>query len=167
MIEKPVTVCVEETTFSDCGTYRYVLRRHNLDGNRNICFVMLNPSTADATLDDPTTRRAMDFASRINCGEYMAVNLFAMRSPNPKDLRLIDDPVGPLNDEYLLAAADWADAIIVAWGNGGAYKNRDLAVRHLLRHKFLHCLGLTGGGYPKFPLYLKKNTKLEVYDNAS
>jgi hypothetical protein len=47
---------------SACGTYRYELGRIIENGDkpvsvRKLLFIMLNPSTADAELDDPTIRR--------------------------------------------------------------------------------------------------------------
>ena len=44
---------------SECGTYRYLLTRPSEVANPGLgaaLFIMLNPSTADASLDDPTTR---------------------------------------------------------------------------------------------------------------
>lgn len=160
-----MTPSVEETQFSECGRYRYTLKRNSLIGSDRVCFVMLNPSTADATLDDPTTRRAIAFAQRFDCREYLAVNLFALRSTDPKGLKDVDDPVGPQNDEYLLAAADWADEMIVAWGAGGAYKCRNEHVLDLLSHRQLWCLGRTKDGHPRFPLYLRRDAQLEVFRN--
>jgi len=56
---------------SECGRYRWSLRRSWMffgeDGGHRpgkgvCCFVMLNPSTADGTQDDPTIRRCINFA---------------------------------------------------------------------------------------------------------
>lgn len=164
-------VDVETTHFSECGQYRYTLRRDFLTGTDKVAFVMLNPSIADATLDDPTTRRAVAFAQRFDCRKYLAVNLFALRSTDPTGLTVVDDPVGPENDAYLLAAVEWADEMIVAWGAGGkygarakaAYRTRIKAVIELLSHRRLWCLGRTKQGYPKFPLYLSKDTNFEHF----
>ena len=43
-------------TISDDGVYRYRLGRR-WDDRSPVLFVMLNPSTADADIDDPTIRR--------------------------------------------------------------------------------------------------------------
>ncbi|HHM8581358.1 DUF1643 domain-containing protein [Pseudomonas aeruginosa] len=44
---------------SECGQYRYLLTRPGdcLADKGTAVFLMLNPSTADAALDDPTIRR--------------------------------------------------------------------------------------------------------------
>lgn len=125
---------------------------------------MLNPSTADEWVDDPTTRRAVDFARAFGCGNYVAVNLFALRSTDPAALKAADDPIGPRNDEYILAAAAWADEIIIAWGAGGSYLQRDKAVLELLNDRPLWCLGRTKFGHPRFPLYLAKTTRISPWE---
>lgn len=161
---------VETTQFSECGFYRYTLRRDTLGGyGAKVCFVMLNPSTADDVFDDPTTRRAMGFASRLDCSKYLAVNLFALRSTNPKGLKSVDDPVGFDNDEYVAAAAEWADSLVVAWGAGGTFMERDKRTLEIIRQhsRFpILCLGKTMHGHPRFPLYLRKDTAFEQFTNA-
>ena len=128
---------------------------------------MLNPSTADEQVDDPTTRRALGFAQLLfDCKEYLAVNLFALRSTDPKGLALVDDPIGPRNDEYLIAAAEWADEIVVAWGNKGTLCNRNQSVLKLLEGRRLWCLGHTKPGHPNFPLYLAASTPIQVFDST-
>jgi len=157
---------LETTQFSECRKYRYTLRRDFLTGTDKVAFVMLNPSTADVQLDDPTTRRAVAFAQRFDCRKYLAVNLFALRSTDPKGLKAVDDPVGPKNDAYLLAAAQWADEMIVAWGAGGEYLGRNKKVIKLLNGRHLWCLGRTKHGHPRFPLYLAKATDFEQFPDA-
>lgn len=46
----------ENAVISSCGKYRYVLTRQLGSGSKTATFIMLNPSTADATQDDPTIR---------------------------------------------------------------------------------------------------------------
>lgn len=152
------------TEFSDCGEYRWTLRRDFTTGRDKVVFIMLNPSTATLYIDDPTTRRAVYFARHLfNCGNYLAVNLFAWRSPYPQALKAVADPVGALNDGYIRAAAEWADTIVVAWGNGGSYLDRDQHVLELLAGMDLHCLGRNKNGSPEFPLYLPNERQSDVF----
>lgn len=145
--------------FSECGLYRYLLYRRWADGPRCV-FVMLNPSTADETSDDPTIRRCIGFAKREGCGALKVVNLFAYRATSPKAMKAAADPVGPDNDVHIMDAFDTADGpIICAWGAHGSYLGRDRAVVGLIDAP-LFCFGLTKGGSPKHPLYLPGDAKL-------
>lgn len=65
---------------SDCGQYRYKLTRRWGDGEQKGLFIGLNPSIADAEIDDPTIRRCIGFSSRFGCDELVVVNLFAYRA---------------------------------------------------------------------------------------
>lgn len=88
--------------FSGDEVYRYVLWRtwdKSLDAVR---FVALNPSTADAHIDDPTIRRCKSFAARWGFGGLEMVNLFAYRATRPADLRAAGYPVGKNNDKWIL-----------------------------------------------------------------
>lgn len=71
----------QNAVISACGRYRYLLTRQVRPGSRTATFVMLNPSTADATSDDPTIRRCSGFARRLGCGKLVILNLFAVRQP--------------------------------------------------------------------------------------
>lgn len=140
------------------GTYRYSLwREWNLDAPR-ISFVMLNPSTADATANDPTIRRCISFAQSWGYGSLEVVNLFAYRATNPNTLLRAADPIGPENDRHLLAASQRAQTVILAWGNWGTLHSRNRAIISLLSvQKNIYCLGRTQAGHPRHPLYVKGN----------
>jgi len=51
-------------TISPCGKYRYFLSREIGQELGVATFIMLNPSTADATKNDPTIRKCMGFARK-------------------------------------------------------------------------------------------------------
>src|SRR6185369_17379869 len=90
---------------SKCGKYRYSLRREWIGGAGTVCFIMLNPSTADASVDDPTIRRCIGFAQRWGYQILEVVNLYAYRATRPRDMFAAADPVGPENEYYLCKAA--------------------------------------------------------------
>jgi hypothetical protein len=138
--------------FSDCARYRYVLRRKWDAGRRSVLFVGLNPSTADATLNDPTIRRCIRFAQDWGYGSLVMANLFAYRVTEPSLLPRVDDPVGPLNNRWLAMLRKQADLVIAAWGVHGTLLARNDQV--LAQLSEVHCLGLTKAGHPKHPLYL-------------
>lgn len=145
---------------SNCGTYRYRLGRV-WDGQKPVCaFVMLNPSVADASIDDPTIRRVVDFAQRWRFGGVDVFNLFALRATDPGELLVHDDPVGPENDAWLERIA--SDTIVAAWGVHGTIKGRSFRVSRMLDGR-LSCLGRTKGGHPRHPLYVRATTERSPY----
>lgn len=158
-------------TISECGRYRYDLRRTWDDALRPCLFVMLNPSTADATADDPTIRRCVGFAKAWGCGGIVVVNLFALRSTDPAGLKKTPDPVGPLNDQFIRKWAEQCHPLVAAWGVHGAYKARNVAVRRMFgagqMDLSLCHLGLTKDGHPKHPLYLKADSKPAPFPEAA
>lgn len=159
---------VRDARISECGLYRYTLDR-KWGGPNNyypMVFIMLNPSTADANIDDPTIRRCIGFAQRERQTAIMVVNLFAYRATSPKDMRAAADPVGPSNDNYLdqifMQCSLRGHHVVAAWGAHGSHLKRDRAV-WALAHKNaldLQCLGVTKDGHPKHPLYLPNDAAL-------
>lgn len=110
---------------SPCATYRYRLERDlHADGEGVVAVVMVNPSTGDATLDDPTiTRIRRRFMKAEYLGKLMprpakviVGNLFAFRATDIRELATALDPVGPENDNHLWQIAMDADRLVYAWG---------------------------------------------------
>ncbi len=138
--------------------YRYALRRVWDASLGSVLFVMMNPSTADPFVDDPTVAKCQRYARAWGYGTLWVGNTFAYRATNQKHLMQVADPVGPQNDEWLLKMAAQAGIIVLAYGK--PHKNlcqrgRDVAA--LLRgagHE-LHVLKLCNDGTPSHPLYLK------------
>lgn len=152
-----------DASISKDGIYRYLLVRQWNTKRRGWCaFIGLNPSTADASQDDPTIRRCVGFADDWGYGTLLMVNLFAFRATQPEVMMACDpvDPIGPENNEYLRDVMRRSGIVIAAWGTDGGYRRRDAAVKALLRPlgKLYH-LGLTKDGHPRHPLYLKKDLK--------
>ena len=143
---------------SDCGLYRYRLTRRWADGP-TCGFIMLNPSTADASQDDPTIRRCIGFARRENCGALIVVNLFAYRATKPIALLDASDPVGPHADHHLLDAIAEVDGpLIAAWGSWNR-GTRAADVKAMIGRHCV-CLGKTNDGHPRHPLYVKGDAPL-------
>ncbi len=166
--------------FSPCERYRYLLTRSwtrdprdGLDTalppekiERGITFLMLNPSTATAEVDDPTIRRCIGYARRWGASDLIIANLFGLRATDPRRLRTtteldgrpVADPVGPDNDVAILHAVRSTSMTVCAWGNHGTYRGRGAAVLGALRSAGmtdrLHYLTLTLAGTPGHPLYL-------------
>lgn len=137
---------------SDDRTYRYRLWRQWDVSKPTLAFVMLNPSTADETDDDPTIRRCLGYAKDWGYGSLVVGNLFALRSPDPERLREHDAPVGPENDAHLEAIAAEADRVVAAWGANGSLHDRAREVADLLAGELV-ALETTKSGHPVHPLY--------------
>lgn len=142
------------------GRYRYTLGRVWDPSRPKLTFVMLNPSTADASEDDPTIRKCRGFATRLGFGSLHVVNLFAYRSRDPDAMWAARhsgiDIIGPDNDEVLREAFAAGDAI-AAWGANGRYdRNRVEFVTALARAagSRLQALSTTKAGDPAHPLML-------------
>lgn len=142
---------------SPCGKYRYVLTRslHSVcRWYRPILFIMLNPSTADAEVDDPTIRRCMKFGESFNMTHLTVVNLFAYRATDPNILARAKDPIGPDNDQHLIDQIEKHrnSLIIAAWGAHPFAKERGESLARRLGP--FQCLGTTKDNAPRHPLYL-------------
>ena len=144
--------------FSKCRKYRYALWRTWQEGDGHVTFIGLNPSMADETKDDPTIRRCIGFAKSWGFGGINMLNLFAFAATDPNVLKKVDDPVGDQNDSFLMRYCDAAGLNVACWGTRGAFMERGKKVIELLGAESLSCFGLTSGGHPKHPLYLKKET---------
>ena len=139
--------------FSRCRRFRYALWREWDASLPAVMLIGLNPSTADATRDDPTIRRCIGFARSWGFGRLWMVNLFAFRATYPKDLMAAADPVGPRNDWWLRRTGRRADRIVAGWGNDGARYGRSYRVRELFGDR-LEIIRLNATGQPAHPLYL-------------
>lgn len=155
----------QSATISRCAAYRYDLHRVWDRGLKRCCWIMLNPSTADASEDDPTIRRCIGFTRAWGYGGLVVVNLFALRATNPKQLYEADDPIGPDNTRHLTDAASSLPLTVAAWGVHGKHEERGDEVLHTLRQLGIHvsCLGITKEGHPKHPLYVRGDTQPIAY----
>lgn len=140
-----------DALISACGRYRYTLTREWGTGPQ-ACWIMLNPSTADAFKDDATICVVVGRSRRAGWGSLVIVNLFAYRATEPKALRSAADPVGPENDVHIAGAVRRAAVVVVAWGTQGAYLGRDRAVLGTLIGRELLSVGRTKDGHPRHPL---------------
>ena len=150
-------------TFSPDRRYRYSLYRawdDAEDWEKKVLFVMLNPSTADENVLDPTVRRCVGYAQDWGFKRIEIANIFALRSTDPKMLYSVEDPVGPDNDQAIMRMVASSDLVIAAWGTHGAYRSRGQQVANdIAFFKDVQCLGRSNGGFPLHPLYLRKDLK--------
>lgn len=150
-----------DAVIDESRTYRYLLTRTWNENEPPAVFIMLNPSTADAEVDDPTIRRCITFAKAWKCGGLRVVNVFAYRATDPKKLLTVKDPIGPENQKYICETITNAGLIIAAWGSTDVPQTKAFSmVKQAIENAnvFLHCLGTTKHAYPRHPLYLRNDT---------
>jgi hypothetical protein len=149
--------------------YRYLLTRVWDPTLPLAAFLMLNPSTAGADVDDNTVRRIAGptgFARAWGKGGVVVVNLFALCSTDPARLRTHRDPVGRYNGVFVRQAVRHADTVVAAWGAGGVLAGRGVEMARSLHASgvALKALGFTSTGQPRHPLYVPGGTALQSYN---
>jgi hypothetical protein len=164
---------------SSCGKYRYRLER---DTGRSrlepvVAFIGVNPSTADASLDDATIRKMVGFASRWGYRRIIVGNLFAYRATDVRELRsaYLDRDMVPMlfaeENRHLMMILEDADVLVPCWGNIAKVpkqlRPRIADVLALIRHscKPTCVLGMTKSNDPKHPLMLGYDTPIREWKN--
>ncbi|MGL6097874.1 MAG: DUF1643 domain-containing protein [Fimbriiglobus sp.] len=155
---------------SACGAYRLSLFREWAGfGDKRCCFVLLNPSTADGTLDDPTIVKCVEFARRLDCGSMEVRNLYPFRATDPKDMVKAADPCGGLPGSVALIRALSFEFVVCGWG---AFKPPKVwGARHTqrvagffdqanIKGVKLKAIRLNKDGSPAHPLYLPYTSQL-------
>jgi len=147
------------------GKYRYWLERRWSGADFRspmIVWCMLNPSTADARIDDPTIRRCIGFTNAWGYARLVVVNLYAYRATNPRELEGLNaaELQGPENADWLYywTIIPSSCMVVCAWGG-----NRFKCVPYppALTSMRTYCLGITATREPKHPLYLPASTRLQ------
>lgn len=155
-------------TFARDGQNRLTLTRAWNDALPKVCFIGLNPSTADHLGDDPTVRRWIHFARAWGYGGFVAVNLYPFRSATPAECRKWADweSNGPdwyarddilSNIDVIAREAKAADLVVACWGNNAW---DDTLVEHVIESVMdgeepwpsLYWFGGTKSGAPIHPM---------------
>lgn len=154
---------------SECGLYRYRLDRAcclPFEGSKVFAFFGINPSTADATLDDATVRKWRGFTMRNNGHRFIVGNVFSYRATDVRELRKVFRTMGPDQFEHLKAIIRDADVLVPCWGSltkidyGMRLYASELMKILLESGKPVLHFGATKSGDPKHPLMLGYDTQL-------
>jgi hypothetical protein len=170
---------IRSAVFSDDRKRRYELvrdRRDEIDvPNKTVLFVMLNPSKAGETDDDPTVRKVVGFARRWGYGRAVVVNLTPTVSTDPWELPYWNG-IDMLNRAITQQWMGEVDLVVVAWGSPPKAICRTIAFAELV-YSFcqiapvdLYCIGTTRGGDPLHPSrapYTDKPTMWRAYDETA
>ncbi len=151
-------------TFSEDGKHRFQLWRIWDDKLPKVLFIMLNPSTADAEMDDPTIRRCIGFAKSWGYGGFYVGNLFTYRSKTPNDLFMAETIIHWGNKSHIKTMHDKCKIVVCAWGNSKIVDK--LCPPHKPLEGFTNChyIELSNDGTPKHPLYLKGDLMPQKYE---
>jgi hypothetical protein len=164
-------------TFSPDGLHRYRCWRTWSDAPP-IAWLMLNPSTADASVLDPTLRRVESFSAREGAGGFEVWNLWSLRSTDPAELwRWLEagqpEEVFAANTNAILAEAGRFPRVVCAWGSFSKCPTRllrqaalaaEAATDKIATYTTPVRLGApTKAGQPRHPLYVDGITPLVVH----
>lgn len=151
---------------SPCGLYRYRLDRKIAPAGPVYAFFGINPSTADANVDDATVRKWIGFCKRWGASRFIVGNAFAYRATDVRELAKAEDPHGPDIGDHITAIIEEADILVPCWGNTTKVPPKlqeffDVLIDALVSsEKPVKCFGLTKAGDPMHPLMLGYSTPL-------
>lgn len=152
------------------GLHRFRLDRGVADRGPRYAFIGVNPSTADASIDDQTVRKWRGFVRRWGGSSFSVANLFTWRATDVRELKTCVEPNRGEESEYhLRAVLSRADIIVPCWGSlvklDARKRPRADAVAAMLSSlgKPVMCMGLTRDANPKHPMMLGYDTPLIEY----
>ena len=155
------------------GRYRQRMRRWLGDTfpRHYIVFVGMNPSTADATVDDPTCAREWNFARREGFSGMVKCNVGDYRATHPKMLVQPGvEAVSPANIPVIREVAAGAARVVLCHGKLNkalAPAGREIVAALQADGIDLWCFGTNADGSPKHPLYLRADTPLVPFSPLS
>lgn len=155
-----------DAEFSKDGRHRTLMRRWLGDAfpDRYVLFIGMNPSTADAEVNDPTCAREWTFTQREGFAAMVKANVGDYRATHPK--MLLEDGVivsSPANLPAIREQAKGAARVILCHGklNKALVPAGKALVEALTEDGIdIWCFGTNGDGSPKHPLYLRADTPL-------
>ena len=156
---------ISKASLSRDQKYRYSLSRIWEEHKECVLFIGLNPSMADAKSDDPTIRRLIGFAQRWGFGGMHVCNLYAYRTPDPKELFKVAYPIGKYNYRYIKKMRKEARITVLIYGNDGRRFDRHEKILKQIDKPY--CIKVSKGGMPMHPLYLKYTEQPLPYQQSN
>lgn len=143
---------------SKCQKYQYFrLYAINEEAKNPLGIVGLNPSIIKNGKNS-TVSILSQIALREGYDSLIITNLYGYITPNPKDLKTIEDPVGSENDLWIQDMVKTCDKVLCIWGNN-ADKERVNKILPTIKNK-AYTIGLTKSGQPRHVLHTKKDAPL-------
>lgn len=154
---------ISGATFSPCRKYRYTLWRIWDESKDVLGYCMLNPSTADENTNDPTIERCKRRAEIMGYGGIVVFNIFAYRATDPKELKKVEDPVGPENIFWIASISKDCETVICGWGRHGSLNRQGKIIKRKLiswlGNYRVRALKINKDGSPAHPLYIGYDVK--------
>ena len=167
--------------FSNCRSYRWILKRELPSGKKTIIFIGLNPSKANSSYEDKTLIRIINFCSKWNYKNIYIINLFGLISKSPFQLSKSKDPIGGMNDLITLITLEfWRKNINcdlwLGWGDKGQLNGRDREILQIIKNlsnlksiennysNRILSLGISKKGNPRHPLYMPNESFLKPFE---
>ena len=152
--------------------YRYIL---GTKGQNPLICIGINPSTAAPDDLDNTLKSVERIALNNGYDSFIMFNVYAQRATNPDDMERVFNPFLHKENmkafEYVLKLSTNKPSIWAAWGN--IIEKRDYLSECVLTMaeigKRYGATWFTAGkisakGHPHHPLYLKKDSPLDLFD---
>jgi hypothetical protein len=156
--------------YGERNQYRLWLYRDWAGGEDNRgwpLWIGMNPSTADAHVNDPTISRIIAFSRSWGYEACYICNAMDYRATHPADLCQVGVvPCSDQNIENIVRLAKTAHEVILCYGLVPKIlqKYPDAVVEALRSNRInLQCMGRTATGHPRHPLYLRSDTLLEPF----
>lgn len=144
MSEIIFTATIDSTAIkSECGHYRYVLKRVWEPTKVLGAFLCANPSKADHLLLDATVFKCINLAVQWGWGGLYVLNLFPQYETDQKKL-VHDEGTDKTNAEYVTKILNEVETIVLATGNAHQQRLEKL-LQGVAPHK-LCCLRKNKGG---------------------
>ena len=105
----------------------------------------------------------MGIARRESAGGILVVNLYALRTTDPRQLKVTSARMAGRTfylAEIAKASRLTSSPVVCAWGRWGGDRGAFVAGHMLRQGAHLVCLGVTKGGHPKHPLYVRADQPL-------
>lgn len=168
-------------SISKCGAFRWTLTR-NWGAGPTVCYIGHNPSTADASVDDPTVLAWIHFAKLNGFTGLVAVNLYPLRTTDVRECHRWAqwDKNGPDwwardrimdNMSVIERETERADRVVAAWG---ALCRDQRHVETVLEeiHGDVYSMGVTLAGDPKHAMArgkhrIPRDKRFELWKKAA
>ena len=121
----------------ECRLYRWILEFQISNYQKELVFIGLNPSLSDNKFTDNTTKKIIKISTFNKYGKIKIINLFALISKNPENLKTHNNPICFLNNQFINSSFKyWSENINcdlwLGWGNKGKLFSRNEQVLKIL-----------------------------------